>query len=246
VHSLLFFGITKKEIIMKFKLSALILALSCFHANAEMFTSLSNDEFISTDVYAEGDNLATLHYETGLEWLDLTETDGMSINDANDALNGRLAGWRLPTNEEVETLITSFFAGYDYTQSTYATVRESGATNPMFAYNRIFGEGGSYSYGNYTVGKYYDESNIIRIAGGYINGSSYSVLYGIDSQYSYTPTSPTYGVYLVSDGGVTRSSKLDPTLNSNNPNAPIGDVPAMAMGGLGILALGLRRRAKQK
>ena len=58
----------------------------------------SQAELISSDYLSEGDSLAALDTETGLEWLSLSETNGMSINDALDAINGgKLDGWRLPT-----------------------------------------------------------------------------------------------------------------------------------------------------
>ena len=88
------------------KLTATILSVAMLsfsaHVSAEIFTSQSGDEFRTVDVASEGDELAVLHYDTGLEWLNVRETWGMSMEDVNNALQGDLQGWRLPTNEEVE------------------------------------------------------------------------------------------------------------------------------------------------
>lgn len=67
----------------------------------------------------------------------------------------------------------------------------------------------------------------------------------------YSQVEDTYhtaGVYLVSDGGTTLSSINDPSININNPKAPINmaDVSApvgLATAGVLMLMLGARRRA---
>lgn len=55
--------------------------------------------------------------------------------------------------------------------------------------------------------------------------------------------SSDFGVYLVSDGGVTLSSINDPTLNQNNPNSPAKLSVPGAIAALGLAGLfGWRRR----
>lgn len=65
-----------------------------------------------------------------------------------------------------------------------------------------------------------------------------------DTEYSLS----RFGVWLVSDGGTTLTSINNPTLNLNNPKAPINmaDVSApagLAAAGVLMLMLGARRRA---
>jgi len=45
------------------------------------------------------------------------------------------------------------------------------------------------------------------------------------------------GVLLVSDGGVTLSSINDPSLNIQNPQAPINQVSAPLLGGFGLMTI---------
>lgn len=230
------------------KLTAAILSVAMLsfsaHVSAEIFTSQSGDEFRMVDVASEGDELAVLHYDTGLEWLNIRETWGMSMADVNNALQGDLQGWRLPTNEEVEVLISSFFSGWDYSSETYTTIRDHWSYHPVDEFGRMFGNGGTSA--TYTIAKYYDESGVIRIAGGYVNGRVYSLIYGPESSYSHDETDTRYGAFLVSDGGVTMSSINDPSLNINNVNAPVNSVSAPMAAVTGLFAVGMFGRVRRK
>lgn len=230
------------------KLTAAILSVAMLsfsaHVSAEIFTSQSGDEFRTVDVASEGDELAVLHYDTGLEWLNVRETWGMSMEDVSNALQGDLQGWRLPTNEEIEVLISSFFSGWDYSSETYTTIRNHWSYHPVDEFGRMFGNG--WTSATYTTGKYYDESGVIRIAGGYTNGSNYALIYGPDASYSFDDTDTKYGAFLVSDGGVTIDSINDPLLNINNVNAPVNSVSTPAAAVTGLLAIGMLGRIRRK
>jgi hypothetical protein len=55
------------------------------------------------------------------------------------------------------------------------------------------------------------------------------------------------GVFLVSDGGTTLSSIENPSLNINNANAPINQVPlptTLGLLGLAVSGMSFRRRSK--
>tara|TARA_B100000949_G_C14182181_1_gene407953 strand:- start:30 stop:269 length:240 start_codon:yes stop_codon:yes gene_type:complete len=60
-----------------------------------------------------GDSAATYDSTSNLEWLKLTQTDNMSIADVQAELalgsDGQFYGWRLPTESEVETMMTNMF-----------------------------------------------------------------------------------------------------------------------------------------
>ena len=61
----------------------------------------ANAEFIEADYLVGGDDLSTLHVETGIEWLDFSVTKGMSMQEVIDQLDTTFYGWRIPTKLEV-------------------------------------------------------------------------------------------------------------------------------------------------
>jgi hypothetical protein len=218
------------------------LALASMSASAQL---------ISTDWKSTGDKLATLDESTGIEWLDLTQTDGMSIDTAEGLLSSRFEGWRLPTRSEVTQLMVNAFpseasrvqgaGGWGVTNTT--------TDNEADNFRLLFGTTHVNSVNDYTIGLFKNDP-----------GGDYSVLLsGLndrrdsdnvalysnrnltnDTSYSHD----VYGVYLVSDGGTTQSSLNDPSLNANNANAP-SNVPlpaTAALLGLGILGFGARRK----
>lgn len=67
----------------------------------------SQAAFISTDWKVAGDAKASLDQSTGIEWLDLTQTDWKSIEDVRGLLTTTYAGWRFPTAAEVRTMMTN-------------------------------------------------------------------------------------------------------------------------------------------
>jgi hypothetical protein len=230
---------------MKFKntLIAATLLLSITSAQAA---------FVQTDWSTTGDALATLHEETGLEWLNLSETNNMSINGVQALLDTTYSGWRLPTRSEVSTMMNDVFSEVTISEERFSQQVYYPVYNPSIGSDHLFFQ---------TIG--HDASRAIR--GLYINDqygqresetSTYTVLFA--GMYYLTTSratalninanSPTsiagedyftgqYGVYLVSDGGTTLSSQLDPSININNAAAPINDVSAPAL--LGLMGLGL-------
>ena len=67
-------------------------------------TSTAQAGFLETDWLVTGDSKATLHEETGIEWLKLTETTGLSVNQviAQTDVGGKYAGWRIPTAQDID------------------------------------------------------------------------------------------------------------------------------------------------
>jgi hypothetical protein len=81
-------------------LAAIILALSAStHATV-----------ISIDWKITGDNLITRDTDSGLDWLDLTETNNMTYFLVSSQLGagGQFYGWRYATNNEAVTLWSNF------------------------------------------------------------------------------------------------------------------------------------------
>ena len=88
---------------------------------AGLISTQASAAFVPTDWKLAGDGLATLDKQTGIEWLDLTQTKGMSIQSVLSQLDGgSFSGWRLPTSSEIEQLFLSWWPGQDvYNQSPH-------------------------------------------------------------------------------------------------------------------------------
>jgi MYXO-CTERM domain-containing protein len=217
---------------MKFKntLIAATLLLSITSAQAAL---------VHTDWKTAGDQQATLSEETGLEWLKMQNTANMSINQIKSQLDTTYAGWRLPTNEEVGDLVTAHFS-----TMTLSASRTSSGEETSVAQGNSWLTFMSATYTSASVGTSYglhtDGSNSGSLTGGYTYTDPISThVYNDDRNPGYTLdyAHVYYGVYLVSDGGTTLSSQLDPSINANNANAPVSDVSAPAL--LGLMGLGL-------
>ena len=86
---------------------------STFGATCACFTFISfnvSAAVVSTDWLTAGDNLITHDTVSGLDWLDLTETNDLSYDFVSGQLvtGGQFAGWRYATNTEVITLWNNF------------------------------------------------------------------------------------------------------------------------------------------
>lgn len=192
-------------------------------------------ELLSTNWLTEGDSKATLDTSSGLEWLDLTETDGLSINSVSNMLSTNYVGWRLPTATEVTELISNHFSNSANSFSTIDELTLDWANH--FGYTSTIGQ----SYGVYS------ENGGIYMAGAYARTPSTGFTKYLRS-YNIATSVASDGVFLVSDGGVTISSIQNPELN-NASAAPINQVPTPAS--LGLLALAMtgivsRRKNKNK
>lgn len=197
---------------------ALSLALASMNASAGLTYS---------DWKEVGDKMVSLDTDTGLEWLDLTVTDNQSYTQVSELLSTTYKGWRLPTYDEVNHMISSHLTD----------------TRASF-YNGLFGTTDYYRINDYSGYRYYSYGIHINAEG---TGLAYSGIDAVPKLSNYTYKYYQYysadfsakadykkGVYLVSDGGTTISSINNPEINANNPNSPY-NVP---IGGA-VLALGL-------
>jgi hypothetical protein len=218
--------------------------------------------FVESDWKNAGDALATLDTETGIEWLDLTQTDGMSINDAEALRNSTFSGWRFPTRAEVTQMMVSTFPSRASLMqgSGRLTVDSPTTDNEADRFRQLFGITGPVSsYSTYSYGMFKndsDQADSVILSGMYDRtGDNHVLLISNEGATANSTASNDYdyktdsrGIFLVSDGGTTLSSQNDPSINANNANAPINDVSAPAL--LGLMSLGLfgfaarRRNAK--
>lgn len=232
----------------------------------------SHAALVSVDWKTAGDGLATLDTVTGLEWLDLTVTDGFSLNKALSQMGvgGQLAGWRFPTHKEVVDMLARQLPTQNYRENeTIASRIEYGAEDAeATAYRALFGTTYSTEWvdGGWAGGTHgiymndnQDAANLPSIVSANVHRSDTTqtqfTLYSINSgnTYSMSYSHANMGVFMVSDGGVTRSSLLNPALNINNPNAPVNQattVPVKTAGffvfGAGFCLRAARSRQKEK
>lgn len=200
----------------------------------------SHAELVSTDWKTAGDELATLDTETGIEWMDLSETDGLSINTvlSMTSAGGKFEGWRLPTEDEVLTLFDAAFTGTFVTGSNTSAPKFK---EQILAFHELFG------YTSYNIDRAYglyeqDDGDVVMI--GVRNNETVYFNFS-EARYSTSFSHDVLGVLLVSDGGDTISSIDDPSLNIMNPNSPY-NVPIAGSGALALLALGAVGRRKRQ
>lgn len=173
---------------------------------------------------SNGDGQVTLDTSTGIEWLDLTVTRGKSIDEVSAMLQSSYAGWRLPTASEMRTLLFSVHEYVIHNDLEYVNSKPASAENIVRHLMMGVTEGNQTSSGLYlNDGGVYAFLSAGYVSGG--NGYTYFNHYrGVSTGYK----TESSGVYLVSDGGASWSSLNDPSLNINNPNAPINQLPPIA------------------
>lgn len=218
---------------MTFKTIILLLGMASISAQADL---------IHTDWKTVGDKKATLDTSTGIEWMKLENTRGKSINTIlADLVEGKsFYGWRLPTQDEVTSLFTSYF-GESVLSITSSTTNSSLAAKgfdpaKVKAFSAMMGGGYFGSAGYWYSGGYFKRDDGQQGQGGFVMYNNIAVSssgWYFNPETKIVPTSGNnfYGVYLVNDGGVTLSSINDPQLNINNPNAPVNNQPEPEGGG---------------
>ncbi len=97
-----------KEFVMKtFVLSSRIIVLAMSFFVQAVYTSPSEATLIEIDLVAAGDKLITYDTETGLDWLDLGVTAGLSYNEVLGGAGGYIGnGWRFAKANEIDALFS--------------------------------------------------------------------------------------------------------------------------------------------
>jgi hypothetical protein len=218
-----------------------------FTISAITLSSMSaSAEFIKTDWKEVGDNLAVVDKGTGLEWLNLSQTDGMSISQVDTLLSTTFYGWRFPSRNEVNIAMTSLTGVDAITPSDNVTVKYSEeGVQKAIAYEDALGSTGvsrtqASDNTHYSYGHYYDDptdlGSLIYFGGVtyYYDNGYMSAVYddNVRNNDAYTFSHQLYGVYLVSEGGTTLSSINDPSINAT-ANVPLPATTVLL--GLGLL-----------
>lgn len=209
-----------------------ILKRIVFFAAISLASTGVSAEVVKGDWKSAGDNLSVVDTETGIEWLSLTQTDGLSIASVQSQLLSTFSGWRLPTEAEVSTMIKNVTGFESDAATVYGTQYASNTSKFINALGTTYQSNYLYSFGLALS----DEQSTITTSV-YYSGVSHSSQYndyairkrqGVSDNINYSHSS--YGVYLVSDGGVTLSSINDPGINAMNANSPANvPIPATAL-----------------
>jgi len=216
----------------------------------------ANAGLITTHTFeSESGNMAvTLDTNTGIEWLRAKYTSGDSYNDVLARLDGDLSGWRLPTEDEVRNLLVSNYSkvapesGGRYGFTSYGkTTKEFGIANNLVSYIMGFSSSSLRYSGTPSYALYVDDNDEINSFGFIRDGSFYFRTIGMDNGIVYDEdySNSVYGYFLVSDGGLTKQSIANPSLNAANENSPFSVPVPFALGGLALMALFASRKQKR-
>jgi hypothetical protein len=211
----------------------------------------ANASIIDSSLFVEGDNRATLDTDTGLEWLKLSETKGFSYNEILQeiAYGGEFSGWRLPTYEEAIGYTSAVIDSTGYNNINTNGESDSVVSPHINQVRSILADVGATLGSTSTMysgsatgvtGLYYNNEGDLKYLRSYTNGihtKSGYIFYNFSFSQDKDTGNDTKAFFLVSDGGDTLSSKLNPEININNPNALINDVPTPLIGAFGMLAL---------
>lgn len=158
-------------------------------------SSLSSAALLDRGIY-------TTDTQSGLDWLDLIVTSGVSYNEAE----ARNPGWRYATNSEVEDLFNQIFVGYYNTSGAGYSDNEDGyddQSEDAQLWIDLLGPSSRYSdiYG-WNYGYYVDERGLLSLIGVLCTDcSKFSRVFGLDPAYAFdrsrTATDGARGILLV-------------------------------------------------
>lgn len=190
-----------------------------------LFVGSANATLISSDWQSANDNLITMDTATGLNWLDLSQTYGMSLGTASSLLASTFSGFRFATHSEVIGFMSD--AGLPtpaYPHNGYASFNNASDIAAQLAFTALLGETVGRGFGSDYFGSRGMVQDLDAITGSYLVG-------GVDlwvDNTCCTGGNSGAGVWLVRD-----------SVNIPEPGS-------ITLFGLGLAGLGFSRRLKQK
>lgn len=193
---------------MRLKIMLTILVLTFSHAAVA--------SLVNWDAFSSGDGLAVKDQSTGLVWLDLSQSAGLSYADAGKQFDG----WSYASYNAVEALLIKALpnlivdsSGRGFNQNyQYACSNTSFCYSDAQAWQGLFGSTiGLRFYQTHSFGLYQDQDAKLRMGGSYLNGSGSGNLYGtafsVDYTSSYTSSSdPLFSTFLILDSTIPESA----------------------------------------
>lgn len=82
--------------------------MSVLLLSAGLSSGIAHAELIETDWQNLGDNLSVLDTNSGMEWLDLSQTLAMTVGNVIGQMDSPFSGWRLPSYDEVHALLDDY------------------------------------------------------------------------------------------------------------------------------------------
>ena len=239
-------------------MSALLMKSLLAATLAVTMAGSANAGYISLDWQEEGDELAFLDEDAGLEWLMLTETAGMSLNEVVTELDegGMFEGWRLASRSEVTDLFIDVIDYASFNEGTTSTTWSGARGNIYGEFTGLFGWVYTNSSAKYSYGLYLNDmetstlTDEVLMGGVKYAGNTY-LLEDYDSiYYNMNWSSGTTGVYLVGDGGATLTTQEDMSLVSNNPSyataTEVSEPSGVLLMSASLLTVGFLRRKKRQ
>lgn len=218
----------------------------------------SNAALMHQDYKTTGDAKITYHQETNLSWLKLNNTVSMSLNQVKAQLGdgGLFSGWRLPTDDEVESLVEAILSplalNEDYTYYTGSGYRGYTATWRTWLGTTLYTSSGESSNGNkywYSYGFYEGSSGNVEASGTYYRDKNsfgshtyYASIYDDNiNAYTADTISNQFGVFLVKIRPEDIPSSGDGNLEDGGAANP---VPVSNMAILALFGLLMRKRLR--
>jgi hypothetical protein len=236
-----------------------------------LLSNAAQAELVAGDWLSEGDSQVTIDTDTGIEWLKLNNTSGMSVNQVIAELgrDGDFEGWRLPTSEEVQALIETVLPTHTWndasttTHYSYKGYGQKSSTDYAKTWIEVLGytnetptpTTANWAIETHSYGLHVEDDGGVAMTGvlwqqSHNRGNDYytTLLFDdwVNSNFDMDWTNGNrLGVFLVSDGGVTLSSINDPSININNPNSPAKVSTPFAFGTILVIGMASVRRRKK-